>query len=360
MKPITSPTESKTTPTSALVKTLSGKTVDRPPIWLMRQAGRYLPEYRKLRSEFKDFLALCRTPQATTELALQPIKRFKLDAAILFSDILTIPHSLDLGLSFEPNHGPQFENPITSPTQIYELPFDGVIDQCQYVFEAVEHLKSNLDPSIPLIGFAGSPWTLACYSIQGHGSAQFPKAKQFLYEHPIATQALIEQFAMTTAHYLYQQAKHGADILFLIDTWGGLLSGSCYDSLVIQPLKLINQTLKDTLGCDCPLLFYSKGHLMQHASQFATQELCQGIAVDWTQDLNQTKSTYNHLSIQGNLDPHILTAGPVITQHHTRQMLASLDTPNQGFIASLGHGILPHTPIESVHAFIDTVRNYSQ
>ncbi|MEC8460681.1 MAG: uroporphyrinogen decarboxylase [Pseudomonadota bacterium] len=343
-----------------LIRCLEGQQVERPPIWLMRQAGRYLDEYRQIRKQFPDFLDLCHTPQATTELALQPVKRFDLDAAILFSDILTIPHALDLGLSFDAGQGPIISSPIQTPEQVFSLPFDEVIDRCQYVFRAVRHLRMSLKQSLPLIGFAGSPWTLCCYSLQGKSCANFPQAKAFAYEHPVAMQELINQLTQVIAVYLAEQAKAGADVLFIIDTWGSLLPYDHYELYVLEPLKQALKIIRETHKIHQPILFYSKGISLIHHGFFQSLPYNIGVAVDWTHQVGMVQKQFKNITVQGNLDPHVLLAGPVQTSQHTHAMLDSLADPHHHFIASLGHGVLQQTPVESVHAFIDAVRSYRQ
>ena len=339
--------------------TLAGKPVDRPPVWLMRQAGRYLEEYRAVRKKFENFMDLCQTPEATTELAMQPLKRFDLDAAILFSDILTIPHALDMGVRFVEKLGPCIHTPIKHSRDVFSLPFDEVIEKCDYVYQAIRHLKATLNQQIPLIGFAGSPWTLACYMLEGKSTAQFPKAKQFMYEHPIAMEELINQLSTVIAGYLAKQAEAGADVLFLIDTWGALLPQDDFQLYSLNALMTIQKELKSYYHIDKPFLLYSKGLRLHHQSFFSEHGFQGGLGLDWTFDLASAQNRFSY-PIQGNLDPHILLAGPTITQNYTQRMLESLPSAHQGFVASLGHGILPSTPVESVHAFVDTVKAFTK
>lgn len=342
---------------SVLLGALQGESTSSTPVWLMRQAGRYLPEYHEIRNSYPNFIDLCRSTVATTELALQPLRRFKLDAAILFSDILTIPHAMELGLEFVDGFGPRFQKPIRNPKDIYQIPFDEVISKVGYVFAAVKSLREALGNRLPLIGFAGSPWTMACYAVNGDGKNQFKIAKEFAYAHPVAMQELIHQMTLITAQYLRYQAESGADVLFLIDTWGGLLPFELYDIYVLDSLKVISNYLKDN-KVHQPLMFYSKGYSPLHVEKLFQDRPCQGVAVDWTSDLAKTyKDLHTGFAVQGNLDPIVLTAGPTVTQQHTWSMLQRVD-PKFNYIASLGHGVLLDTPIESIHAFIDTVRSF--
>ncbi len=342
---------------AVLLQALKGETVARTPIWLMRQAGRYLPEYHEVRNCYPNFIDLCRSTTATTELALQPLRRFKLDAAIVFSDILTIAHAMELGLEFVDGIGPRFQKPIRNPKDIYGIAFDEIISKVGYVFEAVSALRDALGQRLPLIGFAGSPWTLACYCINGDSQNQFKLTKEFAYAHPVAMHELIDQLTLVTAHYLMRQAQAGADVLFLIDTWGGLLPFELYDIYVLDSLKKIQQYLREH-NIEQPLLFYSKGYSPLHVDKLFDDRPCQGVAIDWTDDLHKTYSDlHTGFCIQGNLDPAVLTAGPTVTQQHTWDMLQRVN-PKLNYIASLGHGIQKDTPLESVHAFIDTVHSY--
>ena len=350
-------TKTRTLKNDRLLRALRREPTDRAALWLMRQAGRYLPEYKEVRAHHPNFMSMCRCKETTTELALQPLRRFSLDAAILFSDILTIPDALDMDLTFIPNLGPKISKSITQPQDISNLPFHEAPEKLTYVYEAVKDLRSALGNRLPLIGFSGSPWSLACYMISGRNHNHFQLTKQFAYQHPVATSDLIEKLAILTTSYLIEQAKSGADILFLIDTWGGILPSSQYQHYVLKPLTYIQQQLKKE-NLDTPILFYSKG-FRQHHQQILVDSNCHhGLALDWTVDLGKTyQALHNSLAIQGNLDPCILLAGPLATQKHTSRMLDAVN-PQSGYIASLGHGILPETPIESVHAFIDSVHNH--
>ncbi len=341
-----------------LIKALKQQAVDRTPIWLMRQAGRYLDEYQQVRQHHPNFLSMCRCSDTTTELALQPLRRFDLDAAIVFSDILTIPEALDMGVHFQPEQGPVIASPINEPEDIDNLPFHEAPFKLNYVYHAVQSLRDALGNRLPLIGFSGSPWSLACYMISGRNTQNFQKAKRFSFAHPQATRSLLEKLSLLISDYLIQQAHHGADVLFLIDTWGGILPFSHYEHFALDPLKIIHSQLRQQ-GIKQPLLFYSKGFSSLHPNILKKQSLCQGLAIDWTVDL---ANTYRELTpqytIQGNLDPQVLLAGPLATQQHTWQMLKNIH-PKKHYIASLGHGILPNTPLESIHAFIDTVHSFN-
>ena len=338
-----------------LLRVIHGEAVDMPPVWLMRQAGRYLPEYQEIRGKFPNFMSLCRTSEATTEVALQPIRRFDLDAAIVFSDILTIADSLDLGLSFIENIGPVLANPITNPTNIHDLAFDQACDKLSYVYEAVQALRDALGNRLPIIGFSGSPWTQSCYMLAGRSEALFNTAKRFAYTHPVAMEELINQLAYVTADYLYRQYQAGADVLFVIDTWGGILPDSMFHNYSANALRQIGHSLQ-RLGCQAPLMFFSKGLTHQRINMLVDIPQLRCIGLDWTADIASLQQQFPHFTFQGNLDPSVLQAGPMATQQHTYDILSKVNTQKH-YIAGLGHGILPQTPIASVHAFIDTIRH---
>lgn len=340
---------------SRLLDTLNGNITAAPPVWLMRQAGRYLPEYQELRAKFPDFMSMCRHAEATTELAMQPLRRFELDAAIVFSDILTIAEGLDMGLTFVPGQGPVLSHPITDCERIARLPFSDVCDRLDYVYNAVQSLRSQLGNTLPIIGFSGSPWTQSCYMLCGQSEPLFQRAKTFAYRNQEAMDHLLHQLAQVSAEYLYRQYQAGADVLFVIDSWGGTLSDQAFHRFSALPLQTLCQTLFDK-GCRAPVLFYSKGLTQARLAPIAScPNLC-GIGLDWTANLPKLQSSFPDLVFQGNLDPAILHAGTKVTQQQTQLMLEkrNRDRPH---IASLGHGILPKTPISSVHAFLDTVRS---
>ena len=340
-----------------MIDTLAGRATEGPPVWLMRQAGRYLPEYQEIRAKFPDFMSLCRNTDATTEVALQPLRRFNLDAAIVFSDILTIADSLDLGLNFVKGSGPILSHPISSPKDITNLPFSEAIERLEYVYDAVKSLRSALGKRLPIIGFSGSPWTQSCYMISGRSEALFHTAKRFAYTHPVATTALINELSSITAQYLLKQYQAGADILFVIDTWGGILSDTQFQSYSANALSDICASLK-RMKCPAPVMFFSKGLTEKRIKMLKNITNLRCIGVDWTANIESLQACFPDLVFQGNLDPSILHAGPIATQQHTHYMLNKVNK-NTHYIAGLGHGVLPETPIESVHAFVDQVRHYN-
>lgn len=338
-----------------LLDALNGKPFTTPPTWLMRQAGRYLPEYQELRAKFPDFMSMCRDCDATAELAMQPLKRFQLDAAIVFSDILTIADSLGMGVTFVPGTGPVLAQPINSAGAIAKLPFENACDRLHYVYDAVGALRGQLGNTLPIIGFSGSPWTQACYMLCGQSEPLFQRAKTFAFQYPEAMDQLMHQLANVSAEYLYRQYQAGADVLFVIDSWGGTLAEQAFAQLSAKPLQTICSYLR-AKQCPAPVLFYSKGLSISRLKHIETCANLRGIGLDWTANLAELQKNFPDLVFQGNLDPAILHAGPEVTRLHTKAMMHHCHDHSR-YIPSLGHGILPKTPIASVKTFIDTVRN---
>lgn len=336
-----------------LIKALNRQPVDKTPVWLMRQAGRYLPEYRKLRAEAGDFLTLCQTPELACEVTLQPLKRFDLDAAIIFSDILTVPHAMGLGLFFKPNHGPCFEKPICNLADIKALPTLDPMDELKYVMDAIELTRKNLASNIPLIGFAGSPWTVATYMIEGGPSKSFSLSKGLLYKDPKALHLLLEHLAKTTAAYLNAQIASGADVLMIFDTWGGVLEKQAYLEFSLHYMKNIVKQIKHPHNKHIPIILFTKNggkHLIELA-----ESGCQGVGLDWAADLAQAKSLIgDKVALQGNLDPCLLYATPERIQEQVKKILSVYDGA-PGHVFNLGHGILPDVPVEHVQALIEAV-----
>lgn len=341
--------KTRTLENDCLVKTLRGEKTARIPIWMMRQSGAHLPEYKEVRDNFNSLSHLYQTPAATTELALQPLRRFKFDAAVVFTDSHNIAHALDIGA--------QTNTYLQTPQQIAALEFEHVIEKTQHIVANIQDLREAVGRRLPIIGFSSSPWSTACYCIGSEVGSHCHHSKQFSYEHPVAIQDLLIQLSIVTAKYLIQQAHAGADVLLVLDTWGGVLPFSLYESYSLEPLKIIQQTLREH-AIDLPLLFFSNGYGPTHNHFFNKYKPCDGLAIDWTNHIAETQvSMYESLCIQGNLDPQVLLAGPLTTQQHTQSMLENVARPNH-FIASLGHGVLANTPLESIHAFIDTVHSF--
>jgi uroporphyrinogen decarboxylase len=327
------------------------------PVWLMRQAGRYLPEYNAARQRAGSFLRLCTDTALATEVTLQPLARFPLDAAILFSDILTVPDAMGLGLYFADGEGPRFQRPLSDEAAIARL---DVPDPARlaYVFDAVASIKRALAGKVPLLGFAGSPFTLACYMIEGAGSADFARVRQMLYARPDLLHRVLAINAEAVAAYLAQQVAHGADAVMIFDTWGGLLSADAYPKFSLAYVKLVIDKLRDGTGPATPVIVFTKGggQWLERMSGCG----CDAIGIDWTTDIGDARRRVGaRVALQGNLDPVALLATPAAIEAET---LAILDAagPQPGHIFNLGHGILPSTPPENVAALVACVHAASR
>ncbi|MCT6884612.1 MAG: uroporphyrinogen decarboxylase [Gilliamella apis] len=335
--------------------------VDYTPVWMMRQAGRYLPEYRQLRAKAGDFMTMCQTPELACEVTLQPLRRFELDAAIIFSDILTIPDAMGLGLYFEAGEGPKFEKTISSLVDIEQLPIPDPELSLKYVMDAIRLTKQELAGKVPLIGFSGSPWTLATYMIEGGSSKAFTKIKKMLYCEPKALHLLLEKLANSVALYLNAQIDAGAQAIMIFDTWGGVLSHQSYREFSLHYMQLILSQLKrgkksDNITSYVPVTLFTKG------GGLWLDTICQSgsdaIGVDWTVDLNLIAQKGN-IAIQGNLDPSILYANKETIESQVESVLTDFGHYN-GHIFNLGHGIHQDTPIEHVQYLVNAVHQQSK
>ncbi len=338
-----------------LLRALKREKLDRPPVWLMRQAGRYLPEYRQVRQQAGDFMSLCKNPELCCEVAMQPIDRFNLDAAILFSDILTIPDAMGLGLSFAENHGPQFARRIESHQDIESLPIIDPSDSLNYVMQAVTTTKAALSNSIPLIGFSGSPWTLATYMIEGGSSKTFPQSKSLIYSQPLAADKLLDLLADNVIHYLSAQIEAGADALMIFDTWGGVLTHENYKRFSLAPMSKIVQAIAKTHST-MPVILFTKGGGVWLEDMVETG--CAGLGLDWTCDIGEAVGRVgDRVALQGNLDPGALYGTELIIEQEVTKILnAYANQP--GHIFNLGHGIEPSVDPEKVKVAVDTVLNF--
>jgi len=338
---------------SLFMKALRREPTERTPIWMMRQAGRYLPEYRATRARAGSFLKLAGNPELACEVTLQPIERYGFDASILFSDILILPHAMGLGLGFKPGEGPFFERPIRTPADIDKLPTPDPNDDTGYVMDAVRLIRKNLPAGTPLIGFAGSPWTVATYMIEGRSSKDFATAKGLLLGEPTAAQQLMNHLADTTAAYLIAQVEAGADALMIFDSWGGALSPKLYRDYSLASQQRIVDQLKKACP-DTPLILFGKG-CGQHLELIADTG-CQALGVDWTMDMSEARRRVgDRVALQGNLDPAVMLTSPEIIQREARRVLESFgEAP--GHIFNLGHGITPGVPPEHVQVLVETVR----
>ena len=338
-----------------LLRALKRQPNDRPPVWLMRQAGRYLPEYRKLREKAGDFMSLCKNPQLCCEVAMQPIERFNLDAAILFSDILTIPDAMGLELSFAENQGPQFAKRIDSVKDIDKLPVIDPEDSLAYVSQAVRTTKSALAQRIPLIGFSGSPWTLATYMVEGGSSRTFPRTKALIYSHPEAAEKLLSLLASNVIEYLKAQIEAGADAVMIFDTWGGVLTHPGYLRFSLNPMQKIVSALK-TSKPDIPVVLFTKGGGAWLEDMAASG--ADGLGLDWTCDIGKAfERVGSQVALQGNLDPGALYGCEETIRFEVLDILTKCKN-QPGHIFNLGHGIEPGVDPDNVKVAVDTVHQF--
>lgn len=340
------------------LRALKREKVDRTPIWVMRQAGRYLPEYRATRAKAGDFMTLCKTPELACEVTMQPLARFDLDAAILFSDILTIPDALDLGLYFETGEGPRFERPLVELKQIELLTKDYPGEALSYVTDAISLIKHELADRIPLIGFTGSPWTLACYMVQGQGSKDFAKAKRLLFAEPNHMHLLLEKLSHHISCYLNAQIQAGVDALMIFDTWGGLLDPQSYQLFSLDYMNHILNNLKPAPGKTevPPAILFTKGGGQWLEKMAYTK--ASGLGLDWTVDIGAAfRRVGAKVALQGNLDPSVLLATPDVVQQKACAILEQVNH-HVGHIFNLGHGITPEVPVENMQALIEAVHGY--
>lgn len=338
-----------------LIRALLRQPVDRPPIWIMRQAGRYLPEYRVIRKSVANFMDLCRNPELATEVTLQPLRRFDLDAAIVFSDILTIPDAMGLKVQFMEGEGPQFNSPIRDNHDIQALKPIDVERDLGYVLQTIQLTKHKLHSQVPLIGFAGSPWTLATYMVEGGASKNFSEIKKILYTTPELLHDLLSLLTENILNYLNAQIAAGVNVVMLFDTWGGILTKPAYLEFSLAYMqKIIAKLKKENREGPVPSILFTKGGGLWLEPMATTG--CNAIGVDWTVSLADAKRRVGtRVALQGNLDPSVLYGAPEIIQRETKRLLAEAgNTP--GFIFNLGHGIYPDTNPDHVRVLVDTVR----
>ncbi len=341
---------------SILIRSLQQKPVTRTPVWIMRQAGRYLPEYRQVREQAGDFLSLCKNPQRACEVTLQPLRRFALDAAILFSDILTIPDAMGLGLSFVEGEGPCFAKPLRNIAAIDALPGASVVDELAYVMDAVRLIRQEMPAELPLIGFAGSPWTLACYMIEGGSSKDFKHVLKMMYCEPAAMHQLLTKLAMAVGVYLEEQVRAGVNALMVFDTWGGILTTPNYQAFSLHYMAVIVKQLKAKYP-HIPTTLFTKGG-GQWLPQLADTG-CDAVSVDWTCDLRAARAQVGtRVALQGNLDPSVLLTTPECIRQQVQCVLDAYGH-GTGHVFNLGHGITPDVPPEHVTALVDAVHEFS-
>ncbi len=340
------------------LKALYRQPVDRTPVWMMRQAGRYLPEYRESRAKAKDFLALCKNTPLATEVTLQPLERYPLDAAILFSDILTIPDAMGLGLSFVEGEGPKFARPVSSLQSIESLPTD-VMSDLTYVTDAVSSIRKALAGSVPLIGFSGSPWTLATYMVEGQSTREFKKIKSLLYTEPESLHLLLEKLGIVVSQYLIAQIDAGAQAVQVFDTWGGVLSDEAYRQFSLNYMSSIVKNIKSKCP-ETPVILFTKGGGNWLKDIAATG--ADAVGLDWSVDIGQCRKLLNDsVCLQGNMDPAVLRATPEMIRKEVERILMSYGqhTESSGHIFNLGHGITPDISPENAGAFIEAVVEFS-
>ena len=339
------------------LRALHRESVDMTPIWIMRQAGRYLPEYRATRARAGSFLALAQTPELACEVTLQPLERFPLDAAILFSDILTVPDAMGLGLHFVEGEGPKFSHPLRSAAAIDALGVPDPETSLRYVMDAVRLIRRELNDRAPLIGFAGSPWTLACYMIEGEGSSSFSRAKALALQDAPLMHRLLDTLARSVGAYLAAQAAAGAQALMVFDTWGGLLSPSMFREFSLRWLGAIVAHVREKAP-GVPIILFSKG-ANAHLEGLADTG-CTALGVDWTIDIADARTRVgDRVALQGNLDPAVLAASPDAIRAQARAVLDGFGA-HPGHVFNLGHGITPDIDPEHVAVLVDAVHEMSR
>jgi uroporphyrinogen decarboxylase len=341
------------------INALLKKEVSRTPIWVMRQAGRYLPEYRATRAKAGDFLSLCKNSELACEVTLQPLERFDLDAAILFSDILTIPDAMGLGLYFAEGEGPKFSRPLTTLASIESLAKPDVGIELAYVNDAVSVIKKNLTGRVPLIGFTGSPWTLATYMVEGGSSKTFSKVKGLMFENPKHMHQLLDVLADTVIDYLNAQIEAGTDSVMIFDTWGGSLNKECYENFSLRYMqKIVAGIHRQYEGRTIPVTLFTKGGGAWLEQMAATG--CDALGLDWTVELGDAeKRVGSQVALQGNLDPSVLYATPEVVEAEVKKVLDQFKG-STGHVFNLGHGITPDVNPDNMKVLVDTVHRYSQ
>src|SRR5579885_2255166 len=340
------------------LRALRREPVDVTPIWIMRQAGRYLPEYRATRARAGSFLNLMRTPELACEVTLQPIERFDLDAAILFSDILTIPDAMGLGLHFVEGEGPKFASPLRSAADIEKLGVPDPETPLRYVMDAVRLIRRELNGRVPLIGFAGSPWTLACYMVEGSGGGEFRLIKGLMAQEPATLHALLDLLARSVALYLNAQIKAGAQTVMIFDTWGGILPTPAYLEFSLRYMhRIVHELLREHEGRRVPSILFTKGGGQWLENIAGTG--CDAVGLDWTVDIGEArKRVGDRVALQGNMDPAILLSTPERIRAEVATILKSFG-PHPGHVFNLGHGITPGVDPEHARILVDAVHELS-
>jgi uroporphyrinogen decarboxylase len=342
-----------------LLRALRKQPVDATPVWIMRQAGRYLPEYRATRAKAGDFLTLCTTPELACEVTLQPLRRFPLDAAILFSDILTIPNAMGLGLHFVEGEGPAFERPVRNAADVAALGVPDPERELRYVMDTVRLLRREIDGAVPLIGFAGSPWTLATYMVEGKSSREFTHIKRMLYSTPELLHRMLATLAKAVSEYLSAQVAAGAQVLMLFDTWGGVLSARDYaDFSLAYMTQIVSQVRRTTADGTVPIILFTKngGQWLEAMADSGADAL----GLDWTADIGQARRRVGErVALQGNLDPAALHAPADRLRAEAAQILARYGK-GSGHVFNLGHGITPDVNPDNLSILINAVHELSR
>ncbi len=332
------------------LRALKGETVERPPVWMMRQAGRYLPEFMEIKHKY-DFFTRCQTPELASEITVQPIRRYGMDAAILFSDILVIPQAMNIHVEMKPNFGPYLPNPIRNQKDLDSVIIPDIQDTLGYVMDAIKATKEKLNDEIPLIGFAGSPWTILCYCVQGQGSKNFDKAKELCFTNPVVAHSLLQKITDTTIAYLKAKVESGVDAVQVFDSWGGMLSPTDYQEFSWQYIQQIIDALKDIT----PVIAFGKG--CWFALDKMSKSGASALGVDWTcSPRNARYLSGGNITLQGNFDPTRLFSPPATIKKMVHKMIDEFGKDK--LVVNLGHGILPNIPLDNAKAFIDAVKEY--
>ena len=334
------------------LRILKGETTERPAVWMMRQAGRYLPEFRALRDKY-DFFTRCRTPELVADITTQPVDIVGVDAAILFSDILVVPQAMGIEIEMKEQVGPFLPHPIRSEADIERVEIPDVSHALGYVMDGIRLTKERLAGSVPLIGFAGAPWTIFCYAVEGKGSKNFDVAKSFAFSHPEWAHTLLQKITDTTIAYLKEKVKAGVDALQLFDSWGGVLSPEDYRLYSWRYTQQIVEALSEQV----PVIVFAKG--CWYALQEMSQSKAAALGIDWSCSPAVARQlTAGKKVLQGNLDPAWLLSSPELIKEKTWQMIRSFG--KEHYIANLGHGILPEVPVEHARAFVEVVKNFKE
>ncbi|TDV66068.1 uroporphyrinogen decarboxylase [Pseudomonas sp. LP_7_YM] len=340
------------------LRALLKQPVDVTPVWMMRQAGRYLPEYRASRAKAGDFMSLCKNPAFACEVTMQPLERYPLDAAILFSDILTVPDAMGLGLYFETGEGPRFKKTVSTLADIEALPIPDPQKDLGYVMDAVSTIRRELNGRVPLIGFAGSPWTLATYMVEGGSSKDFRKSKAMLYDNPHAMHLLLDKLAQSVTAYLNGQILAGAQAVQIFDSWGGSLSAAAYQEFSLAYMrKIVNGLIREHDGRKVPVILFTKGGGMWLES--IADAGADALGLDWTCDIGEARRRVgSKVALQGNMDPTVLYANPQAIRQEVSNILKSYGS-GTGHVFNLGHGITPEVDPANAGAFINAVHEMS-